>query len=241
MNIKLIFRTTVLLGLQAIWLPLSHATLIGYTNRSDFNSATSGTVNTTNFDSLAAGATIASGATVEGTTFTYNLGGFQMKVGSKNKTTSGKNYLGTTGDDAFLSGDSFTMTFAQPVQAVGLFIIGDGSNWAGDYTLSVTQGDVSNTFALDSTFGTLSDGGTVYFLGLVESDPLQSFTSATFSSLGGFGFPFNVDDIVTASAAGNGNGNGDGNGTHPVPDASSTLGLSLFAVVGLLAFRRRTA
>jgi len=34
-----------------------------------------------------------------------------MQVGSTFDTTSTPNYLGTTGDDAFLSGDQFTMMF----------------------------------------------------------------------------------------------------------------------------------
>ena len=118
------------------------------------------------------------------------------------------------------------------MQAVGLFVIGAGNNFAGDYTLSVAQGGVSNSFNTDSTFGTLADGGTVYFLGLIETDPGQSFASAVLSSVSEGGFPFNVDDIVTSAGAGSGE-------PRTVPDESSTFVLLLGVAVGLLALRRR--
>lgn len=233
MTFKAILRVAGLLVLPALCAPLTHATLLMFTNVSDFNAAIGSgfqTPHIADFESAAGGTTIASGSSFEGVTFTYNIGGgaFDMQVGSTFDTTSGTNYLGTTGDDAFLSGDSFTMTFASAVHAVGLFVISGGFNYAGDYTLGVAQGSVSNADALDSTFGALGDGGSVFFLGLVETDSSLSFTSAEFSSLDGFGIPFNIDDIVTASAA-------DGS----VPDTASSLGLLAGACAGLLAFRRR--
>lgn len=235
MTLKIILRAAGLLGVQALCLPLGQAALVSYTNVSAFNSAVSSgflPLQTLNFESVASGTVIPSGNSVGGVTFNYTLfgGSFQMQVGSTFDTTSGTHYLGTTGDDAFLSGDHFTMTFAQPQQAVGLFVISGGNNLAGDYSLSVTQGTASSSASLDSTFGMLPDTGKVYFLGLVESDPTKTFTSATFSSVGNLGIPFNVDDIVTTSTA-----------TRSVPDETSTLGLMLGACAGLLTlWRRRT-
>ncbi|HUJ42971.1 MAG TPA: hypothetical protein VLW52_05115 [Opitutaceae bacterium] len=242
MTYRFLRRTAGLLGLQALCVPLCHAALMGYTNQSDFLTAISSgysAPHVTNFESVAGGTIIPSGTTVEGTTFTYSLGTdangnpVQMQVGPATDfsfdTTSSPNYLGTTADGGFLSGDQFTMTFAQPVLAVGLFVISGGSNLDGDYTLSITQGSVGSSALTDSTFGTLGDGGNVYFLGLVESDPSKTFTSAAFSSVGGLGVPFNVDDITTAAAA----------ASNPVPDEASTCGLLLVTFAGLIALRRR--
>jgi hypothetical protein len=235
MTAKLALRAGCILGCALLCAPLSRAALNTYTNVSDFDSAVASgflPINDLNFDGLVSGSTLASGSTVQGITFTYTLGGgaFDMQVGSTFDTTSAPNYLGTTGDDAFLSGDAFTLTFAQPESAVGLFVISGGIDFAGDYTLSTANGSVDNSDSTDSTFGTLGDGGAVYFLGLVETDPTKTFTSATFSSLADLGIPFNIDDIVTTAVR---------TGPPPLPDAASTLALLSGACAGLLPLRRR--
>ncbi len=225
-----------LVGLSAVCAPLVQASPTTYSNVSDFDAAVASgfqPLSDLNFDAMASGALIASGSTLQGVTFTYSLdgGAFEMQVGSTFDTTSAPNYLGTTGDDAFLSGDAFTMTFAQPQQAVGLFVISGGIDFAGDYTLSTPDGDVSNSDSTDSTFGTLGDGGAVYFLGLVETDPTKAFTSATFSSLADLGIPFNIDDIVTTTAS----------SVVTVPEATSTCLLLVGACACVLPLRRRRA
>ncbi len=237
MTFGTILRTGVLVGLQALIFPFCMAGLVTYTNVSDFNAAVSSGFHPphlTNFESLASATIIPTGTLAEGITFDYDLGAsaFQMQVGSTFDTTSAPNYLGTTGDDAFLSGDQFTMTFTQAEQAVGLFVISGGIDLAGDYGLSVAQGGVASSASTDSTFGTLADGGAVYFLGLVETDASQAFTSATFTSLDGLGIPFNIDDIVTAATEFS-------HTSHKTADESSTLGLFLSACAGLLFLRRR--
>jgi hypothetical protein len=238
MNPRTTLRALGVAGLSTLCMQLGHAGPTTYTNVSDFDAAVASgfqPLGDINFDALASGALIPSGTTLQGVTFTYLLGGgaFEMQVGSTFDTTSPPNYLGTTGDDAFLSGDSFTMTFAQPEQAVGLFVISGGIDLAGDYTLSTPDGDVSNSDSTDSTFGTLGDGGAVYFMGLVETDPSKAFTSATFSSLADLGIPFDIDDIVTTTAS--------TVVTPPVPDAASTLALLSGACGCLLPLRRRRA
>lgn len=235
MMAKFALRAGCLLGCALFSGSPARAALSTYTNVSDFDTAVASgflPISDLNFDSLVSGSTIASGSTVQGITFTYTLGGgaFDMQVGSTFDTTSAPNYLGTTGDDAFLSGDSFTMTFAQPESAVGLFVISGGIDFAGDYTLSIAGGSVDNSDNTDSTFGTLGDGGAVYFLGLVETDPTKTFTSATFSGLAALGIPFNIDDIVTTSVR---------TGPPPVPDSASTLALFSGVVAALVPLRRR--
>jgi hypothetical protein len=230
------------LGLQALLAPLGVAQVNSFTNVADFDTAISSGFSApqvTNFDSVASGTLIASGSAVEGTTFTYDLGGgaFEMQVGPAGgfdfDTTSEPNYLGTTGDDSFLSGDAFTMTFAQPEQAVGLFVISGGDNLDGDYALGVTQGSAESSGTTDSTFGTLADGGNVYFIGLIEANPANSFTSATFSSVGGLGIPFNIDDISAASVA----------SMNAVSDVAATWCqlLGALAAVAALRFARTRA
>jgi hypothetical protein len=237
MSLNVTLRVWGLAGAALLWAPLGQAALDTYTNVSDFDAAVASgfqPISDLNFDGLASGTIIDSGSTVQGVTFTYSLGGgaFDLQVGSTFDTTSPPNYLGTTGDDAFLSGDAFTMTFAQPEQAVGLFVISGGIDFAGDYTLTTADGSVDNSNSTDSTFGTLGDGGAVYFLGMVETDPTKTFTSASFSSLADLGIPFNIDDIVTTVAS-------TSVGPPPVPDGASTLELLSGACACLLALRRR--
>lgn len=244
MTIKIILRIAAVIGVRALCLPLCNAQVTQYNNESDFLAALSsgyGTPNVTNFDSLTAGMILPNGSTVQGTTLNYTpgSGSFEMQVqgppyslinyGIIPDTTSPPNSLGTNGDGVFLSGDQLTMTFAQPEQAVGLFVISGGDDLPGDFTLSVTQGSVTNSIFTDSTYGTLADGGNVYFVGLTEDNPTQSFTSATFSSLDDIGVPFNLDDITSAAAK----------SSSTVPDAASTCGLLLSAFAGLMALRRR--
>ena len=179
----------------------AQAALVGYTDQADFLAAVSGLPGQQNldFESLAAGDLIPSGSSAGNVTFAYDFGGFEMQVRDDYLTTSGSNYLGTDGDGVFLAGDSFTMTFSQAVNAIGLFVISGEIIFGGDFSLSTTGGSVVNSDLTDSTFGVLPDGGQVFFLGLVDLD--QAFTSATFESgVNGGDFLFNIDDIRTASA-----------------------------------------
>jgi hypothetical protein len=172
------------------------ATPVMFTDRAAFDAAVSGFtgINTLDFDSLPVG-DLGSSPTVQGVTFGFNTDGFNPKVvGALLQTTSGPTSLGTMGDNTFVAGDSFTMSFA-PTQAVGLYIIAADLISAGDFTLSTAGGSVSNAAGFDSAFPLqLSDGGKVFFVGLVDSDP---FTTATLSSAGlPADFVFNVDDIT---------------------------------------------
>jgi len=205
---------------------IAQAAVVGYTDQSDFLASISGLPGQQNldFEGLTAGDLILSGTSAGNVTFTYDFGGFAIQVRSDYLTTSGSNYLGTDGDGVFLAGDAFTMTFSQAVNAVGLFVISGDIIYAGDFSISTGAGSVVNSDLTDSTFGTLPDGGQVFFLGLVDLD--QAFTSATFASgLQGGDFLFNIDDIRTASA------------TASVPEPSSMLLLSV-GVIGAGLLRR---
>ena len=115
-------------------------------------------------------------------------------------TSGGTNALGLDVlDEAFLSGDSFIMTFDQTIHALGLFVIGSpGDVLAGDFALSTGAGSVFN---VDTPDRTVADGGEAFFLGLVATDASLGFTSAMLESFDPQGvglFVFNVDDITTA-------------------------------------------
>lgn len=225
-----IFVAVGLLGLAGA----SSATITTYTSQSSFLAATTGDLlqQTVNFDALSAGTQFASGTGTGGLTFSYSLGGATLQVDNSFPTTSGSNYLGLDIGGAFNINDGFTVTFAHPINAVGLYIlagsIGGGFVYPGDFTLSVAQGSVSNPANWSTV---LSDGnGTAYYLGLVTSGANASFSSVTLSS----GTPnsqfysFNVDDISSA--------------VSPVPELSSgvltLLGIGLLS--GLHVWRRRT-
>lgn len=219
-----------LAGLAALLVSRASAQVSTYTNVSDYDAAAGAagyTVVDSNFDSIPSGTLIPSGNTVQGITFTYpptDFGGFTLQVDSGFDTTSSPNYLGTTGDGSFLSGDEFTMTFAQPEEGIGLFVISGGYNIAGDYTLSVAQGSALSSGTTDSTYGTLGDGGNVYFLGLMEDNPGNTFTTATFTSVdGGYGIPFNVDDISVLQTG----------GAQTVPDGAAAWSLLIGALAVL--------
>jgi hypothetical protein len=245
MNSRTILSATALGCLQALFLPLCRANGLNvYTNQSSFDTAVSSgflPVADTNFDSLTPGA-IPNGTAVGDVTFdlTPVFGPtFGLEVTSAFPTTSGANSLGSTGgNDAFVNGDEITLTFAHPEQAVGLFIITAGPNEPGDFTLEVTQGSGTISGTVDPAFSSDPDlsppTSWVYFLGLVESDPSQTFTSATLFSddtaVPPGGYVFNLDDIVTTSLNPN---------TGPVPEEASTLCLLVGAAATLLALRRR--
>src|SRR5688572_12502039 len=179
---------------------------VSYTSYAAFSAALGGfSQQTLNFDAETAGTTIATGSSVGGITFTYTIPGFSLSVENTNDTVSPSNYLGTTGDGVFLSGDAFTMTFGAR-NAIGLYIIADDTILAGDFSLSGGLGVATNGAAA----GQLADGGTLFFLGIVDTD--NTFTTATLSSAGPFGFIFNVDDITTATA-----------GAQQVPEPASLL------------------
>jgi hypothetical protein len=245
MNSRTIISAASLICLQALCLPLCWANgLSVYTTASSFDSAVSSgflPVVDTNFDSLTPGP-IPNGTTVGNVTLDYTpvFGPtFGLEVTSAFPTTSGLNSLGATGgNDAFVNGDEITMTFAQPEQAVGLFIITAGPNQPGDFTLQVTQGNGTISGTVDPAFASDPDlsppTSWVYFLGLVETDPSQSFTSATLLSddtaVPPGGYVFNLDDIVTTSLSPN---------TGSAPDEGSTLCLLVGAGATLLALRLR--
>ncbi|MDH5513521.1 MAG: VPLPA-CTERM sorting domain-containing protein [Gammaproteobacteria bacterium] len=181
------------------------AALVTYNARPDFETAISAfTSATVDFDSASVGDTIPSGGTFDGITFTYSLTDLAsdpltMVVDGFFDTTSPPNYLAlqTLGGDFvnFVTGDTFSMAFSQPVNAIGLSIIANDVLLLGD-SFSLTVGGLGAIISAPlAPSATLTDGGQVYFLG-VTSD--LAFTSAVFGS-NGSGLEFALDDITHAA------------------------------------------
>lgn len=169
-----------------------------YTDSTAFLAALTTTYTTIDFDSAMPGDTIASGDTFGGATFTYSINGLSMEIGNAYNTTSGSQYL-TIPDTDFIAGDAFTLSFMQNLYAIGLFVIGSpGDAQAGDYTLTVTAGNVSNAGTPESTLG---DGGDAFFIGLIADNAGEYFNSVNFTSGPLETSLFTIDDITYAAAA----------------------------------------
>lgn len=208
------------------------AAIVAYDSRSDFENAIAGLIGTTvDFDSASFGLAIPSGSTFDGITFTYSLADLDdepltMVVDDFFDTTSSPNYLGlqTAGGDFvnFISGDSFTMEFAQPVNAVGLNIIANDILLPGD-SFSLTLGGLGGLITAPlAPSATLQDGGQVYFLGVASE---QAFSSVVFGSAG-TALEFVHDDIIYAAV--------------PVPPAIWLFGSGLL-FIGRMARQSRNA
>jgi len=193
-----------------------YAVATTYTDQSAFLTALPGASNTVDFDSIAAGTTIADGDTVGGITFNYDFGGVQMQVSDVFDTTSSPNFLGTDDYDVFLDGDDFALSFG-PTNAIGMFFITADRMFNDDITLSAGGTSVGLNGADMGVI--LGDGGVAYFLGII--DDANSFTTASITTNGGGFFLYNVDDITTAAVV-------------PIPGA---LFLFCSGLAGLLSFR----
>jgi hypothetical protein len=174
---------------------------------------------THNYDTQAAGSTIAADDTLDGATYNYSLSGNptpSILIDNIFDTTSGSNYLGTTdGSGAFVGGDAFTITFDQTMHAIGLYVISADLIFADDFTITTSSGQTANNIATSDV--TLSDGD-AYFIGLIEDDFSLGFNSITLSSFEAE-YLFNVDDITVAPV--------------PLPAAVWLFGSGLLGLVGI--------
>ena len=200
------------------------AVTTSYTTESSFLAALPGPASTLDFEGTASGTIINSGDTLNGISFTYSIGPppVDMAVVSDFETTSGTNYLGL--DDPgnfnlFIAGDTFSLTFDNPVNAVGMYVVGGEPLFTNDIELVTGAGSAFNSDVVDVAFG---DGGLAYYIGLVSD---QSFTTASiqFDPLAEGASLYSVDDITTAVV--------------PLPGALWLFGSGL---AGLLISRRKT-
>lgn len=201
----------------------TNAAIITYTDEASFLAALSGPASTLDFDSTSVGTLIPSGNSLGEVTFTYNISGLDMKVVNDFDTTSPNNYLGL--DDAgnldlFIAGDEFSMSFANPVNAIGLYIVSGDPLLAGDVSLDTSAGSALNSDVVDVTLG---DGGLAYYIGLMSD---TAFTSAdlTFDAEAVEKFLYSVDDITTSVV--------------PIPGAVWLFGSGLLGLISLSKRRK---
>ena len=174
-----------------------------FTDPVAFTSAISGLtgiVSTFDFETSPAGTIIPNGSSIGGITFTSSIG-LDLIVSAGFATTSGSNYLGVDdgGDEVFLPPtDLWEMSFGAPLNAIGLYLITSPDGLlAGDVRLETAAGVVVNAGTENST---LSDGGRVYFLGLVSGGPAFSNVQVRYGVGVVDNFVYNVDDITTVAA-----------------------------------------
>ena len=214
-------KTRLILAIfSATFLVNGNAAVLTFTDEASFLGALPGVANTLDFEGVAAGTTIADGATVDGITFNYNFDGVQMLVSDVFLTTSGTNFLGTDDADVFQAGDNFSLSFG-PVNAIGMFFITADEMFDDDIVLSAGGGSVGLSVA--DAGADLGDGGIPFFLGIIDTE--NTFLGASISTLDNCGgcFLFNVDDISTAVV--------------PLPGA---LWLFISGMLGLFTVRRKT-
>ncbi len=215
---------------------LSVAALMGYTDVSQFNTATSGYTQTgENFDGLSSGSTIADGGAAGGFTFNYPTlagSGENLQVRNDGDTTSSSNFLGTSDGGVFQDSDNLNIAFSA-TNAIGMYFLATDELLDGDIRLLVgtTYVDLLTTDIVD----TLADGTDVYFLGLV--DETSTFTSVdilTDHDGSNVYFTWNIDDIITATAPSKPRVGG---GSVPEPASALLLGIGMLG--GGLVYRKR--
>jgi len=202
------------------------ATVMTFTSSAAFTAAAAGIPLTVeNYSTGVAGETIANGGTFDGLTYTFAAGPSGTLLGgiitNQFNSFSGLSLGGSQsgGQQFFFGGDSVTVTFPSPINAIGAFF--NVNMNSGNYVLAISAGSVSTGSATYDTPLPL----TFVFDGLISTTP---FTSATFSSTNTSLGSFNIPEIQFGAAA------------PAVPEPSSlTLLCTALAAGSAMWWRRR--
>jgi hypothetical protein len=160
-----------------------------YTSSSKFFDAVANAHSTIeNYEGIPINTLIPPGSTLDGITYVSFPAGAQGRIDNLynhfgNAGLSLKRGFNNTG--YFLPGDSFTVSFPEPVSIFGIYFNVSKSP-GGSLYVNTPAGNVK-------TGGPVYDTSTFYFAGLV-SDTL--FSSATIGGTGNLGSGFNVDNLV---------------------------------------------
>lgn len=200
----------------AVSLP-ANAGVVTYTSSSAFATAVSG-LTAENYGTGAAGQLIASGGSFDGLTYSFTAGpSGTLQGGIITNQFNSFTGLSLGGDQSvgaqfFFGGDSVTISFAAPVDAVGAFFNVNPNS--GNYLVETVNGDAS-------TGSASYDTSTFVFAGLTSTTP---FTSVTLRSDNSELGSFNVPEIEYHAA-----------------DVPEPMTLSLFGagLAGFAASRRR--
>lgn len=215
MNARISWQRPFAIILSFALLSLGHqAQAATYTSSSAFAAATTG-LTVENYGSYSAGTLVPQGSTLGGLTYSFSTGaGLGGIITNQFNSFSGTSLgaVQSNGDQFFYGNDGFTVTFAAPVTAVGIFA---NVNPGTTFLLSTAAGSVGQTV---STYDTSTFG----FFGITSATP---FTSATFFSQN-VDSTFNIPEIEFAVAA--------------VPEPATWAMMILgFCGLGLMAYRRR--
>jgi hypothetical protein len=139
---------------------------------------------TITFDNLASGTSIPSGTTINGVTYTFNAAGFAGLATHVFLSVSPPNTLGVSrglgvDGDFFLAGNSVTLTFAQPINAIGAYFSSNlVAGTAQEFIfISTPSGTAFSGDALpEGTFGFPANA--LRFVGLVSDTPFSQATLA---------------------------------------------------------------
>lgn len=103
--------------------------------------------------------------------------------------------LATSGSQYFAASQPFSLTFDQPISAIGFFLTGLGD--VGFDRLDLTlSGDLTTTLALPYTLNNAQDeAGRVVFFGLTST---ESFDTVTFAFPGAAVDAYGLDDLIVA-------------------------------------------
>jgi hypothetical protein len=200
----------------------TQAAVITYTSSAAFNAAASGIPLTVeNYSTGLAGQLISNGGTFDGLTYSFIAGPSATLTGgiitNQFNSFSGLSLGGnqSTGAQFFFGGDGVTITFANPINAVGVF-----------FNVNLNSGN----YDLQSLVGTAAVGSASYdtstfvFDGLISSTAFSSITLVSTSATLGV---YNVPEIEFGASP-----------TQTVPEPV-TVSIFVTGLVGAAALRRR--
>ena len=210
---SVVIAVCVLMGLATS----ARATTISYTSSAAFLSALGSTAVTETYEGLPLNFLIAPGSTVDGITYASFPPGAEGRidnifVGLGNQGLAlqrGNEDPNDTG--FFFPGDSMTVTFPSPIDAIGIFI-NVGPSPVGSLTVTTTAGSAGN--------GASYDVATLFFIGLISD---TTFSGATFAGDSSVTTGFTFDNLTYAA---------------PIPEPMSVI-LVTTGLVTLVTRRRR--
>lgn len=177
----------VAVTLSAFAVGAADAATLTSLNRATFQTAVAGatSLGQQNFDTLVAGSTLTSDGFV-----TYGSSSGTPLVTGSFLTSSGANGLGHTGAGYFLSGDTASFSFLNPITAFAIDI-NTFATAAASYSVLLNIGDTAN-----SVFETFPGTGTGQFIGFTSDTP---FSSLVLQSNGGFAY--SLDTLIYGESA----------------------------------------